>query len=315
MNKQQHNKRLWIGNILVLVVSLAVLIGAGELVVRFFFEERLRSYKDERAILFRYDRNLGWFPLANTTKTVTGKQTITVAHNSRGFRDGEPRRTGRPGLMFLGDSFVWGYDVDAADRFTDKLSARMPGWDIYNLGVSGYGTDQELLLLMSQFDYYMPRIVFLVFCTLNDEMDNSTNVRYRGYYKPYFETDENGLVLKGVPVPKSLNYYSKEYPLLTKSYLVRLLIKAMAPAAVQVPHPTGFLIRKMNDFVNSKGSRLMVGLQTAHPVMESFLQDVKIPYIVLDAETSPQYSEHWTPSGHTIVSNHIYDFIKEYGGQ
>ncbi len=77
----------------------------------------------------------------------------------------------------------------------------MSGWDIYNLGVSGYGTDQEYLLLKRLIDQIRPDLVLLIFCQ-NDHDDNATNRRY-GYYKPYFTLDQNQLALHGVPVPKA----------------------------------------------------------------------------------------------------------------
>jgi len=313
MNNVQIKQQRWYANIILVIVSLVVAIGISEWSLRHFYSEHLQIYSDERNLLYRYDKELGWFPLEQSSKTVTAKQTIKVDHNSRGFRDKEHLSRNKPGIIFLGDSFVWGFDVNASERFTDKLSVRLPDWNVYNLGVSGYGTDQELLLLMQQFDFYKPRIVFLMFCNLNDEMDNATNVRYRGYYKPYFVAQDQQLVLKGIPVPKSLNYYAKEFPLLMKSFVIRLVIKAFSPPVVQNPHPTGFLIRRLNEFVNQKGSVLAVGLLQPHQVMETFLRDIKVPYVVLNAEISFQYSEHWSPAGHTAVSNQLHDFLLDSG--
>ena len=102
----------------------------------------------------------------------------------------------RPGILFLGDSYLWGYDVEAAERFTDKLQVRHPEWSIYNLGVSGYGTDQEYLLLNRYFDEYKPQVVFLLFCEETDHEDNRSNMRYGGYYKPYCTITGNRLELK-----------------------------------------------------------------------------------------------------------------------
>jgi len=120
-------------------------------------------------------------------------------------------------MIFLGDSFVWGYDAEQQERFTEKLRANIPGWSIYNLGVSGYGTDQEYLLLRQQYDFYRPQIVFLIFCKDNDDEDNSRNERYGLYYKPYFTVDGAWLKLRGVPVPRSEAYFFSLHNLLVKS--------------------------------------------------------------------------------------------------
>src|ERR1041385_5073108 len=172
------------GRLLLLAASMLVSAAIGEAGLRLFFRESLGTEKDEKSLMYRYDAQLGWFPEPNSKHVFTGSRTITVQHNSRGFRDIEPLKTGKPAIAFLGDSFVWGVDVEASERFTDKLQARHPEWNVYNLGVSGYGTDQEYLLLDKYFDEYKPRVVFLIFCSSNDDSDNCWNIR-GGYYKPY----------------------------------------------------------------------------------------------------------------------------------
>src|SRR5262245_14134144 len=61
--------------------------------------------------------------------------------NEHGWRD-RSRTIGRaPGerrIAALGDSFVFGHGVDAADRFTDRLE-RDTGWQVLNFGCSAYG--------------------------------------------------------------------------------------------------------------------------------------------------------------------------------
>ena len=70
--------------------------------------------------------------------------------------------------------------------------------------MSGYGTDQEYLLLKKLWPKVKPAVVVLIVCTDNDRQDNSTNIRYEGYQKPYFTTAADGaMVLHGQPVPKS----------------------------------------------------------------------------------------------------------------
>jgi hypothetical protein len=212
--------------LLALIVSLALAMGLAEITLRLFFRNRLAYVRDERSLLYHYDKTLGWFPRPNSTNSIFSSRKITAIHNSEGFRDSEHVPSDKPVIVFLGDSFLWGYDVEASERFTDKLQAKHPEWSVYNLGVSGYGTDQEYLLLQRHFDEYKPRVVFLLFCTDNDGDDNSTNVRYGGYYKPYYTFEGHRLHLHGVPVPRSEATFLKEHHRLARSYLVRLLARA-----------------------------------------------------------------------------------------
>ena len=68
-------------------------------------------------------------------------------------------------MLFMGDSFVWGVDAEAEERFTDLLRGRIPDLAIVNAGVSGFGTDQEYLLLQRIWPKIEPKVVVLIFCT------------------------------------------------------------------------------------------------------------------------------------------------------
>src|SRR5258708_22238780 len=180
--------------ILVFAAGITVELGARILL-------KNRYNQDERTLQYTYDSEVGWTPRKNRDMKFTGSRLISVHHNSRGFRDVEhtPEKN-KARVLFVGDSFVWGYDVEAPERFTDKLQARLPGKEVINLGVSGYGTDQEYLILKREFDYYRPDVVYLMFCG-NDREGNRSNVNY-GYYKPYFGKENGQPQLRGVPVPK-----------------------------------------------------------------------------------------------------------------
>src|SRR5882724_1494175 len=300
---------------LLLAASLFISAAIGEIGLRIFFHETFGTEKDEKNLMYQYDSQLGWFPVPNSQNTFTGSRTITIRHNSRGLRDVEPMKTGKPGILFLGDSFVWGVDVEASERFTDKLQARHPEWSIYNFGASGYGTDQEYLLLGKHFDEYKPRVVFLIFCSSNDDSDNCWNVR-GGYYKPYCTLSGTTLKLEGIPVPHSCKWFFAKHRTLCKSYLMRLFVTACyrvaAPAPVKHENPTGGIIRDLQKYLELRGATFLIGLQHEHPHLEEFLRYFKIPYV--DLTTSLVYDSfgaHWTPEGHTFVCNKIEKFLSE----
>jgi hypothetical protein len=300
---------------LLVLLSSVFCIGIADVGIRVLFRDRLLLQHDERNSIYRYDPELGWFPIANSKKTFAGGRRIQVEHNGRGFRDVEHVVGTRPRMIFLGDSFIWGYDVEQPERVTEKLRAKVTDWSIYNLGVSGYGTDQEYLLLRRQYEFYRPQIVFLVFCRDNDDDDNSSNVRYGGYYKPYFTVDGAGLTLRGVPVPKSEKYFFSQHNVLAKSGWVRLIAQAYfnltAPPVYIAPRsPTHAILAEMQRFIQSKGGQLVVGLQRSYPELEQFLTDQNIPYVDLsNPYTYPTGSYHWTPEGHTFVSEKIKEFL------
>ena len=207
-------------------VSLAVAIvtlAALEILLRVADFRELREGVNERSLSYRYDAELGWFPAPNSSSMVTNARTFHVQHNSLGLRDIEFVPDARPTILFLGNSFVWGLDAEADERFSDLLRARLPSHKIVAAGVSGYGTDQEYLLLQRLWPKIEPAVVVLMFCTQNDRQDNSTNIRYEGYQKPYFATAPDGsLVLRGQPVPTSRLQRIREVWLVRHLWLARL---------------------------------------------------------------------------------------------
>jgi hypothetical protein len=300
---------------LVILLWTLFCIAIADVGIGMLFRDALVIYQDEKSLTYRYDPELGWFPIANSKKVFTGSRTIHVEHNSRGFRDVEHVVGTNPRMIFLGDSFVWGYDVEQSERFTDRLRIKLPAWSIYNLGVSGYGTDQEYLLLKRQYDFYQPQIVFLVFCRDNDDEDNSRNMRYGLYYKPYFTAGGSGLSLHGVPVPKSEHYFFSRHDLLARSNWVKLVIRSYfiltaPPDYVASKPPTQAILADMQRFIESKGGKLIVGLQSSYPELQQFLEEQNIAQVDLsNSYRYPTKGHHWTPQGHTFVSDKIKEFL------
>nr|MBA2400050.1 SGNH/GDSL hydrolase family protein [Bradyrhizobium sp.] len=201
------------------VVTLATL----EVVLRIVDLRELREGVSERSLSYQYDAELGWMPIPGSVSMVSNARTIHARHNSLGLRDDEFTLDAQPTIMFLGDSFVWGLDAEAGERFSELLKPLIPNTKILAAGVSGYGTDQEYLLLQKLWPKVKPAVVVLIFCTNNDRDDNSSNIRYEGYQKPYFVTGPDGaLMLAGQPVPKSRLQAIKEDWWVRHSWLVRL---------------------------------------------------------------------------------------------
>lgn len=294
----------------------------GEGICRLILSKYVELPSDERNIVYRYDSKLGWFPLENTFKRVFTECTwMNVEHNNMGFRDKVHGEKLKPRIAFFGDSFVWGFDVEQAERFTDIFQEMNPKWEVLNFGVSGYGTDQEYLLIQQMFDYYRPDIVVLVFND-TDFGNNSVNLLYRGYYKPYFATEDDKLVLKGVPVPKSLNYYYAESFFLSKSYLLRgmakLYYKFFMPPQVSVPDPTQAILKEIKKFANRHGAEFFLGLgpisdKKAYNKLVSFCKENKIGYVDLDNNQKIQgCGYHWNKAGNEIAARKVDLFLKQH---
>jgi hypothetical protein len=295
------------------LVSLAAI----EVALRFADLRILREASSERSLSYRHDAELGWAPIPNSSADVTTARSIHARHNSLGFRDIEFAPGAGPAMLFMGDSFVWGVDAEADERFTNLLRSRIPNYTIVNAGVSGYGTDQEYLLLQRIWATIQPTVVVLIFCTDNDRKDNSLNERYDGYLKPYFVAAADGsLVLHGQPVPYSRQLYIRENWLVRHLWLARVAVSVYAEIRypkVERPDPTEQLVGKFRDFVAAHGARLVMGLQSSDNKLMQYLRAEKIPFVTFDgAEAYPdRYGSHWTPEGHKLVAERVFKLLTE----
>ncbi|MHB8834578.1 MAG: SGNH/GDSL hydrolase family protein [Candidatus Methylomirabilia bacterium] len=163
-----------------------------------------------RAYHERYDPVLGWVNKPLKDEGVhfeyAPNRFFHVAHNSRGLRGKETGYEKRPGtrrLLFVGDSYFWGYGVSDSEVLTEELQRVLPhSYEVLNGGTSGYGTDQAYLWLKNEGLKYRPDIVVFSFSAANDLDEIATSVAYFTP-KPVFVLEGGVLVLKNVPVPRT----------------------------------------------------------------------------------------------------------------
>ena len=107
-------------------IWLILILFFGEILTRIFVEFPL-DFVDEKTSCYRYDDELGWFPKENCTCVHQAKFDTKIKHNKDGFRDrNHVNLQSNKSIAFLGDSFVWGYDVKAKKRFTNIIQKFLP---------------------------------------------------------------------------------------------------------------------------------------------------------------------------------------------
>lgn len=183
---------LALGTVAVCVVVLLL----AELAARLFAPDALALRPEAGlALLHRYSEVYGWELRPGAHALVDGHPTRVNALGQRGVAHAFARTGGRPRVVVLGDSVAFGYGVDDGQTFADRLER--DGFDVVNLSVPGYGTDQELLRLQREGRRFAPEVVLLDVCLENDFVDN---VSRRFFYddlhpKPWFEPRGDALVL------------------------------------------------------------------------------------------------------------------------
>lgn len=245
-----------------------------------------------------------------------GAVKINIQHNTLGFRDREISENKHGDLIFLGDSFAYGYDSKIEDRFSELVADALKSYNVYNLGISGYSTDQEYLLLKKYSHLYNPSIVYLLYHH-NDWYGNSVNEIYNGYYKPYFSVDNNKgtLQLNGVPVPKSIKHLKYDFPFIYDSkiaiWLTQILYSSKIRDVKLKPNITFDILLELRKFVEENlNAKFKIGIvgNGNTPGLTEFFNTNEFDAVVIDQNKSKEFftsTGHWSKLGNQRASEKI----------
>ena len=182
------------------LAALALGLALAEAGLRLFFPQPLAERYGSPAAggpLVAIDPELGWTLRENVSGLASDEPwQADLATNALGFRDvdhGE-KAAGVTRVAVLGDSFVFGSGVKQDEPVTRRLAALLgPSFEVINLGVPGYGTDQALLTLRRWGPRLSPDLVLVGFFW-NDVMENASAEMY-GMPKPRFLLAGDSLAL------------------------------------------------------------------------------------------------------------------------
>lgn len=149
--------------------------------------------REGKAILstdITYDPDTGWKNAPNLNKP--GEQTNSEGMRTRKEFSKHPV-PGRKRLIFVGDSYTYGFLVKDDEAFATVLANEyLPGWDVLNMAVNGMGTDQQLVTYLKHGREYRPDVVILGFY-VRDYHRNLLS--FRGYAKPVYKIEQQKLQL------------------------------------------------------------------------------------------------------------------------
>jgi len=218
----------WLSKLLLCVITLAAFMEGGSRLVLSINRLRQRvtgfddsSYRLQWIRLHRIHQEwTGKYAIYHPTRGWTLKPDIKelpvfgkkiLNSNSKGIRGKEEyqyeRTAGKQRMVVLGDSFTFGEEVSDDETYSHDLQSSLPGTEILNLGVQGYGHDQMLMYLKEEGVKYHPDVVVLGFAYL----DIYRNIEsFFAYAKPRFELASDGLQLTNVPVPTPEHVLAEE---------------------------------------------------------------------------------------------------------
>lgn len=204
MTSSSRRRRPWRHRLALVAGASLVALGAGEGATRAWGAVHERPGPTQ---FLEHDAALGW---RNRPRYAGRHHTddfdVAVCFDAAGARIAANAAAAPPGarggVLAIGDSTTFGWGVEAEQTFAARLAGQLHV-PVQNFGVSGYGTDQQLLRLGALLAAHGPRLVVVTHQD-NDVAEVLQRHAY-GRYKPAFELAGSaaGLRLVGAPVPTS----------------------------------------------------------------------------------------------------------------
>ncbi len=242
----------------------------------------------------------------------------------------------RPRIAVLGDSYVFGHGVEEDETFAARMRELRPDWEVLNFGVTGYSTDQELLLLENVVLPLEPNLV-LVCLYRNDILDNGQATAWGLYRKPRFELDDSGELQpvaarldEALPISMRARRWLRRNFVLYDVVAFRLAGQRAegesGPSDAQAL--TRALLLRMADRCHDRGVDFGLVMLPGIDKTE-FLADVPPaskgarvdlgPAFERHEKEKPDvplgftYDSHWNPTGHELVAQELIRFIENEG--
>ncbi|MFQ5450418.1 MAG: hypothetical protein ACE5E9_07285 [Nitrospinaceae bacterium] len=198
-------KREWALSIFSTAATLLFCLGLIEI---YFWNKNSDAWVAPHTV---FDAERGW---SNAVNARTVHEGITYTTNSLGFRSAEINPA-KEHILILGDSVAYGAGVNDDENVSYYLNQRMPGYQVLNLAVMGYGIGQYYLTLKKFIRQTRPRHVVVILYTVNDLADTRSDQMF-GASKPLFVIDNGRLT----PIRKTVSRFSC-MNLISKSWTLR----------------------------------------------------------------------------------------------
>ncbi|MEM3101473.1 MAG: SGNH/GDSL hydrolase family protein [Candidatus Nitrosotenuis sp.] len=315
---------IFLFNLLLLLIGLFLL----EIICRVAGIPYKQDWTPNEYGFARFDHELGWSYIPHKSAiNKTGDVEIPVYFDENGIRIPRPDFKFdylRPSILFIGDSFTMGHGLLYEDSFVGRFSQfKEVQYQVVNLGVQGYGSDQALLTLKKFLSRFNAKIVVYTFIEdhilRNGNYDRRTLIptaRFIGT-KPLFALDKAGkLYLKKKPV------LYKDY---INSYLLDFLkIRIGKALGLFPPYPVNLtreIIKEMKKYSENNGAYFVViNWRWTEKDNRKIFQDLDVDLIDTLKDSPPGWSDmrlfggvHPNAEASKHVAKLLLDYFKEKG--
>lgn len=242
---------------LIVFIFLACLV---ELILRIVGVPYNVQYEPSENAIAKFDENRGWSYKPDLSKEIkVYDRTVFVHFNEYGIRVSDPKIKldySKPSILFIGGSYVMGDGLQYEESIAAQLNKLIGNeYQVVNLGVQAYGSDQSLITLQRFITKFNTKLVVYVFLEQHIERNGNHDRRFlfpKAKFigtKPRFALDKN----------KKL--YLDKKPKLYKDYYNSYFLDWMNIEFCKIPFPeelTKVIIKKMETTAKANGAEFLM---------------------------------------------------------
>lgn len=171
-------------------------------IIKYPYQSCSEIYDSAELSLGQFDALTGW-SYKSSFSYFEPNGTFEYYFNEDGIRTSDPNAkftTDKPKIIFIGGSVTFGEALNFEDTFPAKIGSLLKDkYQIINLGVQGFGSDQSLLRLEKYIEKYKP--LYVVYTFIPDHINRNLNYDRRLHYaclryagtKPVFKVENGSL--------------------------------------------------------------------------------------------------------------------------
>ncbi len=317
---------------LCIILGFAVAFSISEAVCRALHIPYNPAFEARENALAQFDPDLGWaYRPKYSVKETEGGRDIYYYFDANGIRVPRPNTVldpKKPSVLFIGCSYTMGHSLPYEESFVGQFDGNGVPYQIVNLGVQAYGTDQALLALKKYLPLFNTKVVVYTFLKVhilrNGNYDRHVlfpHMRFIGT-KPLFKLNREGKL------------YLAKKPVIYQEYIHSWfldLIKITVGKKLGTLHPfpmelTRAMIKEMKAYAESEGAHFILlywdwefydafDRQQKNLNMNEFFKGLDIDAIYASHHAPPNWEKmRVKTSGHpnAAASQHVAKILLEY---